>query len=57
MARARAYRSQGALYARAVAQALQLEHPPRFELWFLWSGQKVVFRDKELFLEETAGKP
>ncbi len=57
MARARAYRSQGALYARAVAQALELEHPPRFELWFLWSGQKVVFREEELFLEETAGKP
>lgn len=46
--RARAYRSQGALYARAVRDALGLRQLPCFELWFLWPGQKVRFSPGEL---------
>jgi ATP-dependent helicase/nuclease subunit A len=37
--RALAYAGQGAAYTRAVAEALGLEPPPRFELWFLRSGR------------------
>lgn len=48
--RARAYRSQGALYASAVAKALRLARLPRFELWFVGSGQKVVLPAEELVL-------
>ncbi len=36
--RAGVYASQGALYARALQEALGLEHAPRFELWFLHAG-------------------
>ncbi len=32
------YRGQGELYVRAVQQALELDRPPRFELWFLDTG-------------------
>ncbi len=39
--RAQAYRSQLALYARAIEQALGLETPPRTELWFLAAGEVV----------------
>jgi ATP-dependent exoDNAse (exonuclease V) beta subunit len=34
-ARAEVYASQGAIYTRAVQEALDLPHRPRFELWFL----------------------
>ncbi len=39
--RAAAYAAQGAAYRRAVAQALGLPRPPRFELWFLAAGEVV----------------
>jgi ATP-dependent helicase/nuclease subunit A len=38
-ARAAAYAPQGAAYVRAVAEALGLAEPPRFELWFLAAGR------------------
>ncbi|HEV7514747.1 MAG TPA: PD-(D/E)XK nuclease family protein, partial [Thermoanaerobaculia bacterium] len=38
-ARAAAYAPQGAAYVRAVAEALGLPAPPRFELWFLAAGR------------------
>jgi ATP-dependent exoDNAse (exonuclease V) beta subunit len=38
-ARALSYRAQGAVYTRAVATALGLASPPRFELWFLSAGE------------------
>ena len=38
-ARAQRYASQGAVYTRAVAAALGLAEPPRFELWFLAGGE------------------
>jgi ATP-dependent helicase/nuclease subunit A len=38
-ARAAAYAPQGAAYVRAVAEALGLAEPPRFELWFLVAGR------------------
>jgi ATP-dependent helicase/nuclease subunit A len=41
-ARADAYASQGAAYTRAVREALDLEAPPRFELWFLHAGRIEV---------------
>ncbi len=37
--RARSYAAQGAVYTRAVAAALGLPEPPRFELWFLAAGE------------------
>jgi len=40
--RAHAYAPQGALYARAVAEALELPLPPRFELWLVHPGRVVV---------------
>jgi len=40
--RARAYALQGALYSRAVQEALNLSEPPRFELWFLRPGRVVL---------------
>jgi ATP-dependent exoDNAse (exonuclease V) beta subunit len=36
--RAVVYASQGALYARAIQEALELAELPRFELWFLRVG-------------------
>ncbi len=39
-ARARVYAPQGAVYARAVREALEIEEP-RFELWFLRAGVAV----------------
>ena len=41
-ATAERYRSQGGVYARAVQRALGLPEPPRFELWFLFSGEIVA---------------
>jgi len=38
-ARAHAYHAQEAVYVEAVRQALDLERPPRAELWFLWPGR------------------
>ncbi len=40
--RAAAYASQGAAYARAVQEALDLSGPPRFELWFVHAGAVVT---------------
>jgi ATP-dependent helicase/nuclease subunit A len=37
-----AYHVQGAHYVRAVREALQLDTPPRFELWFLHPGRIEV---------------
>jgi ATP-dependent exoDNAse (exonuclease V) beta subunit len=37
-ARAAVYAPQGAVYARAVQEALEIEEGPRFELWFLRAG-------------------
>ena len=37
----RAYAPQGQLYVQAVALALGLKSPPRFELWFLRAGRVV----------------
>lgn len=41
-ARAAVYAAQGAVYTRAVAQALGLERRPRFELWFLRAGRVFI---------------
>jgi ATP-dependent exoDNAse (exonuclease V) beta subunit len=38
-ARVAVYAPQGALYARAVREALELQEEPRFELWFLKTAQ------------------
>jgi ATP-dependent exoDNAse (exonuclease V) beta subunit len=43
-ARAAVYAPQGTLYARAIREALELEEPPRFELWFLRVGRVVKGR-------------
>jgi ATP-dependent helicase/nuclease subunit A len=40
--RAAAYAPQGALYTRAIREALELPEAPRFELWFLKAGQVVA---------------
>ncbi|OYV93963.1 MAG: hypothetical protein B7Z68_08145 [Acidobacteria bacterium 21-70-11] len=40
-ARAAGYASQGAVYRRAIQEALGLPRPPRFELWFLQAGAIV----------------
>jgi ATP-dependent helicase/nuclease subunit A len=37
--RAAAYTPQGAVYVRALQEALGLPEPPRFELWFLRAGR------------------
>ncbi len=37
--RAAGYRRQGAIYTRALREALALPREPRFELWFIHSGQ------------------
>ena len=34
--RARSYAAQEAVYARAIREALDLEHPPDTQLWFIW---------------------
>jgi hypothetical protein len=44
--RARAYAPQGAVYARAVRDALGLATDPPFELWFLAAG-RVVRQEKD----------
>jgi ATP-dependent exoDNAse (exonuclease V) beta subunit len=36
--RAAVYAPQGAIYERAVREALEMEEAPRFELWFLRAG-------------------
>ena len=41
-ARAKVYAPQGAVYARAVRDALEMDEPPRFEVWFLREGEVVV---------------
>ncbi len=41
-AKTRTYRHQGAVYQRAVRDAFQLDHLPRFELWFIDVDQIVV---------------
>ncbi|HWM91801.1 MAG TPA: UvrD-helicase domain-containing protein [Thermoanaerobaculia bacterium] len=38
------YAPQGATYARALREALDLEEPPRFELWFLQADRVVEVR-------------
>ena len=40
-ARVAVYAPQGAVYVRALEDALALEEPPRFELWFLQSERVV----------------
>ena len=40
-ARAVVYAPQGAIYARAIQEALELEEAPRFELWFLRVGRII----------------
>ena len=42
-ARAAAYAPQGAVYRRALEEALKLSRPPGFELWFLQAGAVVRF--------------
>jgi ATP-dependent exoDNAse (exonuclease V) beta subunit len=39
--RAARYADQGGAYLRAVREALGLEAPPRFELWFLDRGERL----------------
>jgi ATP-dependent helicase/nuclease subunit A len=39
--RAAVYAPQGATYVRALQEALDLPHPPRFELWFLRADRVV----------------
>lgn len=43
-ARAAVYAPQGALYTRAIQEALELDEAPRFELWFLRVGRVVEGR-------------
>ncbi|MFL6237808.1 MAG: UvrD-helicase domain-containing protein [Thermoanaerobaculia bacterium] len=43
-ARAAVYAPQGAVYARAVQEALEIAEGPRFELWFLRAGITVAPR-------------
>jgi ATP-dependent helicase/nuclease subunit A len=43
-ARAAVYAPQGAVYARAVQEALEIAEGPRFELWFLRAGLTVAPR-------------
>ncbi|RPH56358.1 hypothetical protein EHM82_03520, partial [bacterium] len=38
-ARAAVYAPQGAIYARAIQEALELGEAPRFELWFVRMGR------------------
>ncbi len=40
--RAETYAAQGAVYQRALQEALRLDDPPRFELWFLQPGAIVT---------------
>jgi ATP-dependent exoDNAse (exonuclease V) beta subunit len=40
--RAASYGSQGRAYTTALARALELPAPPRFELWFLRAGRVVT---------------
>jgi ATP-dependent exoDNAse (exonuclease V) beta subunit len=40
--RVRRYAGQGGAYVRAVQEALGLDAPPRFELWFLAAGRRVA---------------
>ena len=40
--RAERYAGQGEAYVRAVREALDLAEAPRFELWFLASGERVT---------------
>jgi ATP-dependent exoDNAse (exonuclease V) beta subunit len=40
--RAARYAGQGGAYVRAVHEALGLDAPPRFELWFLARGERVT---------------
>ncbi|HTG32491.1 MAG TPA: UvrD-helicase domain-containing protein [Thermoanaerobaculia bacterium] len=40
--RAAIYAPQGAIYGRAVREALETEEAPRFELWFLRAGQILI---------------
>lgn len=40
-ARAAGYAPQGAVYRRALEEALGLPRPPDFELWFLQAGTIV----------------
>jgi ATP-dependent helicase/nuclease subunit A len=41
-ARAAVYAPQGALYRRAIREALELAEEPRFELWFLRAGRVIA---------------
>ncbi len=41
-ARTKVYAPQGAVYARAVREALEMDEAPRFEVWFLRAGEVVV---------------
>jgi ATP-dependent exoDNAse (exonuclease V) beta subunit len=52
-ARCAAYAAQGALYTRAVQEALGLPATPRFELWFLAADQVVAFSPAPLSGEGT----
>jgi hypothetical protein len=40
-ARAKVYAPQGAVYARAIREALEMDEAPRFEVWFLRAGVVV----------------
>jgi ATP-dependent exoDNAse (exonuclease V) beta subunit len=40
--RAKSYGAQGTEYQRALREALRLDAPPRFELWFLYAGRREV---------------
>jgi ATP-dependent exoDNAse (exonuclease V) beta subunit len=40
--RAEGYAGQGAEYQRALREALGLDAPPRFELWFLYAGVREI---------------
>jgi ATP-dependent helicase/nuclease subunit A len=39
--RAKVYAPQGAVYARAIREALEMDEAPRFEVWFLRAGEVV----------------
>ena len=40
--RAAVYAPQGAIYGRAMREALEMPEAPRFELWFLRAGQILI---------------
>ncbi len=54
-ARCARYRRQGRIYRRAIREVFALESEPRFELWFLRSGQVAVLEPGSPWLGSDRG--